>query len=389
MLDSAALRDIEDTHLLNTYRKFPITLGEGRGCFVTDVDGREYLDLYGGHAVAVTGHCHPKVVAAISAQASRLLFYSNAVYLDIRALAAARLARFAPKGMRSYFCNSGSEANETALKIARRHTGRNGVVAMEKSFHGRTLAAISATELPKYRENAGPLVPHSSFVPFGDSMAIEAALDDGVAAVILEPIQSMAGVREAPLEYYRGLREACDRVGALLIFDEVQTAPSRTGKPFYGEHADITPDLITTAKGIASGVPCGVVLVAAEIADRVAHGEQGSTFGGGPLACAALAATLEVIEEEGLTQNAARMGKIIADTVSALPGVLEVRGRGLLVGVVLDRPAAGVRNALLEKNIITGTAPGDAAVLRLLPPLTLSPAEVDTFVAGLTEVLRG
>ncbi len=387
MSDAAAIFAAEDAHYLPTYRKFPIALASGEGCYVTDVAGRRYLDLYGGHAVAVTGHCHPRVVAAIREQAGRLLFYSNLVYLDVRARAAEALARFAPAGYRSFLCNSGTEANETALKIARRHTGRPGLVAMERSFHGRTLGALSATALPPYREQAGPLVPGTTFVPFGDAAAAEAAVGEGTAAVILEPIQSMGGVREAPAEYYRALRAICDTAGALLVFDEVQTAPTRTGARFYGEHHGVLPDLITTAKGIASGVPCGLVLAAPAVAGRVRHGEQGTTFGGGPLACAALAATLEVIEDEDLAGNARRAGEALRAGLAAIPGVAEVRGRGLLVGAALSRQAAGVRNALLTRGILVSTTEADPAVLRLLPPLTLSAAEIALFLAALREVL--
>lgn len=386
-MDTATIRELEDSHLLETYAKFPFALATGKGCRVTDVEGNEYLDLYGGHAVAVTGHSHPKVVAAIATQASRLLFYSNVSYLDVRALAAARLSRFAPAGARAFLCNSGTEANETALKIARMKTGRPGVVAMEGSFHGRTLGAVSATGLPPYRDRVGPIVPGTTFVPFGDADAARRAVADDTAAVILEPIQSMAGIREAPAEYYRELRGICDAAGAALIFDEVQTAPARTGARFYGEHVGVAPDLITTAKGIASGVPCGLVLAAEAIAASVRPGDQGTTFGGGPLACAALAATLEVIESEELVENARRMGEIVAREAGAIPGVAEVRGRGLLLGLVLDRPAKGVRDALLARRILVSTAPGDANVIRLMPPLTLAPDDVAPFFAVLRVVL--
>jgi len=370
-LTTRTILETEDRHLLNTYKKLPIALATGRGSFVTDVEGTEYLDLYGGHAVALTGHSHPHVVRAIQEQAARLLFYSNAVYLDVRALAAARLARFAPEGMRAFLANSGTEANETALKIARMHTGRPGVVSMEGSFHGRTLASLSATGLPPYREKAGPLVPGSAFVPFGDAEAARRAVGPETAVVILEPIQSMAGVREAAPDYYRELKEICDEAGALLVFDEVQTAPARTGAPFYGAHVGVIPDLISTAKGIASGFPCGVTLASAEVAARVGHGDQGSTFGGGPLACAALAATLEVIEKEELVENAKRLGAILTRELERIEGVSEV----------------GVRDALLARRILVATAPGDENTLRLMPPLVIGPDETDRFTAALREVL--
>ena len=382
------IRELEDGHLLATYRKFPIALVSGDGCHVTDTEGVRYLDLYGGHAVAVTGHCHPKVVAAIREQAGRLLFYSNLVYLEVRAEAAGRLARFAPEGMKAYLCNSGAEANETALKIARRATGRPGVVAMERSFHGRTLAAVSVTHLPPYRDQVGPVVPGTCFVPFGDAEAVADAVTGETAAVILEPIQSMGGVREADGEYYRALRETCDRTGALLVFDEVQTAPGRTGARFYGEHHGVLPDLITTAKGIASGVPMGFVLVNARLSGTIGYGEQGTTFGGGPLACAALAATLEVIEEEGLVENAARMGIFLKRELEPIPGVAGVRGRGLLLGVALDREAAPVRDGLFARRILVSSTPGDSKTLRILPPLTLTESDAEPFLVALRDVLQ-
>ena len=382
------IREIEDRGLIETYRKLPIALVSGSGVWVTDTGGKRYLDLYGGHAVAVTGHCHPCVVRAIQEQASRLLFYSNLVYSDIRALAVARLTRFAPEGMKAYFCGSGTEANETALKIARMLTGRPGVVAMEGSFHGRTLGAVSVTGLPPYRDKVGPIVPGTTFVPFGDEEAARAVIGPDTAAVILEPIQSMAGIREAAPPYYKALRDVCDERGAFLIFDEVQTAPARTGAPFYGDHVGVVPDLITTAKGIASGVPCGLVLASASIASRIAPGDHGTTFGGGPLACAALAATLEVIETEELVENARLLGDLLTRGMKALDGVEDVRGRGLLLGAVLDRPAGPVRDALIARRILVGTAPGDPNVLRLLPPLTLTPDEMEGFLDVLADVLR-
>lgn len=387
-LTTAEIRDVEARYAIPTYAQLPIAVVRGEGCHVTDADGRRWLDLYGGHAVALTGHCHPRIVAAIREQAGRLLFYSNVVANDVRARALEAVASIAPKGMsRVFLCNSGTEANEVAIKMARRTTGRREVLSMEGGFHGRTMGALSATALGHYLSDYAPGVPDHRFIPFGDLAAAEAAISARTAGVILEPIQSMGGMRTATGEYLRGLRALCDRHGAVLAFDEVQTGPGRTGAWWYGEHFGVRPDLITTAKGLGSGVPVGAVIARDEVAAKVKEGDQGTTFGGGPLVCAAVAATIAVLRDEGLVENAARGGAAIGDAVMAIPGVVGVRGRGLLLGVVLDRDAKDVVRALRDHGVLSGSTPGDAAVLRLLPPLVLGDAEIATFVRALTEVL--
>lgn len=385
---NAAARAQEDAWQIPTYVKWPVALASGEGCFVTDVEGRRYLDLYGGHCVALAGHCHPRIVEALRQQAGRLLFYSNAIYSDVRALAVERLAGLAPEGLRRVFlCNSGSEANETALKIARKATGRSTVVSLTDGFHGRTLGALAATGLPKYRDPAYPLPPQHVFVPYGDLPAFERAVGAGAAAVIFEPIPSMGGVRVAEAAFFRGVRELCTRTGTLLIFDEVQTGFGRTGTAFFGEGVGVTPDLITGAKGVAGGFPAAVVFVREDLAARIRGGEQGTTFGGGPLACAAIATTADVLRTEDLAGNARRVGAGLAARLSAVPGVRSVSGRGLLCGVNLDRPAKPVVQALFERGILTGTSEGDARQVRLLPPLTLTLAEAEPFVEALAALL--
>ena len=387
-LTTARIRELETQYSIPTYAQLPIAVVSGEGCHVTDADGRRWLDLYGGHAVALTGHCHPHVVAAIREQAGRLLFYSNVVANDVRARALEAIGSIAPKGRsRSFLCNSGSEANEAAIKMARRTTGRREILSMEGGFHGRTMGALSATALGHYLSDYAPGVPDHRFLPFGDLAAAESAITDRTAGVILEPIQSMGGMRTATGEYLRGLRAACDRHGAVLMFDEVQTGPARTGAWWYGEHFGVRPDIITTAKGLGSGVPVGCVLARDEVVAKVKEGDQGTTFGGGPLACAAVLATIEVIRNQNLVGNAARRGAQIAEAVCKIPGVTGVRGRGLLVGVVLDRDAKDVVRLLRDRGILSGSTPGDAKVLRLLPPLVLTEAEVETFVRALAEVL--
>jgi predicted acetylornithine/succinylornithine family transaminase len=386
-VDAQAVIEWEVAAQLNTYAKLPIVAVRGEGIMLFDAEGRAYHDFYCGHAVTLLGHCPPRVVAAIQEQAARLIFYSNIVYNDVRAAYAERLVGVAPEGYgQVFFCNSGAEANETALKLSRKFTGRPTIIAMEGAFHGRTMGALAMTDNPKYKAGFEPLLPGVEFVPFADLEALAGAMKDNVAAVILEPVQSIAGVRMAGPSYYRELRALCDRWGALLIFDEIQTGLGRTGKLWAGEHWGVVPDIITLAKGIASGVPMGATLVSSRIAQTVKLDEHGSTFGGGPLACAAAAATLDTILDEDLTEHAAAMGDLIKENLGRLPHVKGVRGLGLLLGLVLDIPAKGVQTAALEQGIILGTS-GDSNVLRVMPPMTVTPADVDHLSGVLSSVL--
>lgn len=386
-MNNAEIMTLEEQYQLKTYAKMPLAITRGEGIFVYDAEGRRYYDFYGGHAVALTGHCHPRVVRAIHEQAGRLMFYSNVVYNDMRALYGQKLAQAAPSGFeQAFFCNSGTEANETALKIARRFTGRTEVVAMTEGFHGRTLGSLSVTGLGNYRSSVSPLLPGIRFAPFGDLDAVGAQCGDQTAAIILEPIPSMAGVRVADPAFYRGLRQICDARGIVLIFDEVQTGFGRTGTLFAGEHWGVVPDLITTAKGMASGFPMGAVLVSAPIAATISYGEQGTTFGGGPLACAAALATLEVILEEDLPTRAAAMGAYLRQQTAGMPGLIAVRGLGLLLGLETTLPTKSVQAGLFERGLLTGTS-ANPHVLRLMPPLTVEPAHIDALVTALGEVI--
>lgn len=378
---------IEEETELKAYAKLPIAPVRGRGAYVWDEAGRRYLDFYGGHAVALVGHCHPSVVGAIRAQAAELLFYSNAARSRVRALASRRLLAHAPReGTKVFYCNSGAEANETAMKLARRATGRRKIVSFQGSFHGRTVATLSATGIAHYREHVRPLLEGHVHAPFGEAAALAAAVDRETAAVLMEPIQSIGGVNLAPADFYRAAEAICRDRGALLIFDEVQTGLGRTGAFFFGEHFGVRPDLITLAKGLASGVPIGAVLVSPEVAATVKIGDQGSTFGGGPLAMAAMDATLGVIEREGLVERARIVGEELRERLAGVRGVRGTRGMGLLVGVELDRPAAPVQEALLARGVIAGTS-GPKDILRLLPPLVIGKDEVELFAERLAEVL--
>jgi len=364
--------------LLKTFRRLPLEIARGEGVYVWDVEGKRYLDFYAGHAVASTGHCHPRVVEAVQDQAAKLIFYSNVAGLRLRDEAAALLVRSAPEGFpQALFANSGAEANENALKMARRHTGRTDVVAMHGGFHGRTAGAMSVTGVEKYRAQSAPLLPGVTLVPFGDLAAAEAAVTGRTAGVILEPIQSMAGVKTAPPEYFRGLRNLCDRAGALLIYDEVQTGIGRTGTMFFAGRHGVRPDLITLAKGIASGVPLSAVLVRDFIAGKVGYGEYGATFGAGPVAMAAMKATLETIAEERLLDNVNRTSSVAIERLKGVRGVREVRGLGFLLGLKVDADAGALQAELLRRGAIVGTA-DEPGVIRLLPPLTLKPAHVES-----------
>jgi acetylornithine/succinyldiaminopimelate/putrescine aminotransferase len=373
--------DVEEQYQVATYKKFPFVVERGEDVWVVTSTGERYLDLYGGHAVVSTGHSHPRVVRAISEQAGRLIFYSNLVYNDTRARAARKLVEVAhPLHTKVFFCNSGTEANENAIKIARKLTGRDKVISFEGSFHGRTPGSLAATGLGKYREGISPMLAGHVYAPFDDVAAVEQMIDEETAAVILEPIQSMGGARMGKPEFYRALRELCDRANAMLIYDEVQTGMGRTGDYFFAGRFDVVPDMVTLAKGIASGVPMGAVLVTEDIAGEIKLSDLGTTFGGGPLACAALEATIDVIRDEQLLDNVRTNAEYLYTELAKLPQVAELRGLGYLIGIKFQSESAKpYQQALLERKIITGLA-DDASVLRLLPPLTLRRNEIDLFL---------
>ncbi len=361
------------------YSRVDIVAARGEGARVFDTNGTGYLDLYGGHAVALLGHSPAPVIKAIVTQAQDLLFYSNVLHVPARARAAERLCRLAPwEDAKVFFVNSGTEANETALKIARKATGRTTVVSFEGGFHGRTLGALAACGLGDYRAQAEGVINGYVSAAFNGSVEV---IDDSVAAVLVEPIQSMGGMRKMTPEFAQALRARCNQTGALLIFDEVQTAPARTGFWFAGEGWKVTPDLITTAKGIASGFPASVVLTSGDVATTVQAGDQGTTFGGGPLACAAVDATLRVLVER---DGPALARSIEARVRAGLPGA-EILGRGALLGLrVADRDATKI---LRERyRVLAGGCPGDQRIVRLLPPLTITESELEEGIAALQNV---
>jgi acetylornithine aminotransferase/acetylornithine/N-succinyldiaminopimelate aminotransferase len=386
---ATALSDIaasEDQFQLATYKKMRIAAERGEGVWIYTSDGDRYLDLYGGHAVAGTGHCHPHVVKAIHEQAEQLLFYSNLVYSGARARAAEKLVSVAPAPLtKAFFCNSGTEANENAMRMARMATGREQIITFTGGFHGRTADSISATFLGKYRELGKPNVPGHLQAEFGNIGSVRSIADETVAAIMLEPIQSMAGVRSAEAGFYRELRKLCDERGIMLIYDEVQTGVGRTGEWFFAGSPpgdDVVPDVITLAKALGSGVPVGACLVTETVASHIKENDLGTTFGGGMLAMAAVTATLETIENDGLLENVRTVEAYLRERLREVEQVVAVHGRGFLLGIEFAEKAAPVHQALLERKIITGTS-SNPNVLRLLPPLVLQTAEVDLLVSAL------
>lgn len=361
-------------NLFPVYPLFDINIVKGKGCHVWDENGQEYLDLYGGHAVISIGHCHPHYVEMLTQQLNTLGFYSNSVINKLQEQLAERLGKVCGyPDYQLFLINSGAEANENALKLASFHTGRKRILAAGKAFHGRTSLAVEATDNPKIVApvNANG---HVTFLPLNDLDAFTAELKKGdVAAVIVECIQGVGGIRMATKAFLQGLRKVCNEVGTLLICDEIQCGYGRSGKFFAHQHLDVKPDIITCAKGIGNGFPMGAVLISPNI--PATYGMLGTTFGGNHLACTAALAVLDVIENEHLVENAAKVGSFLLDELNKLkatnPHIVDVRGEGLMIGIEYDEPIKDFRNKLVhEKHMFTGAA--STNILRLLPPLSLS-----------------
>lgn len=365
-------------NLFDVYPLFDIEITKGRGCHVYDADGTEYLDLYGGHAVVSVGHCHPVVVKAIEKQASQLMFYSNSVINPLQQQLAEKLGKISGYDDYSLFLvNSGAEANENALKLASFHTGRKRVVAFRRAFHGRTSAAVEVTDNPNI---VSPLNSNNNvtFLPLNDidAMCDELAKGD-VAAVIIEGIQGVGGIRIPEADFLRVLREECNRYGTVLILDEIQSGYGRSGRFFAHQYSGIRPDIITCAKGIATGFPMGAVLISPMF--KPSYGMLGTTFGGNHLACATAIAVLDIIEEEHLVENAAKVGQYLIDRLKEMPEIKEVRGLGLMIGIEMPFEVKELRRHLINvEHVFTGAASTD--IVRLLPPLTLTIAQADDFL---------
>lgn len=376
--------------LFPVYPLFYINIVKGKGCHVWDDKGQEYLDLYGGHAVISIGHCHPHYVDMLTKQLNTLGFYSNSVINTLQSQLAERLGQVCGyPDYQLFLINSGAEANENALKLASFHTGRKRVLAAGKAFHGRTSLAVEATDNPKI---VAPVNSngHVTFLPLNDLAAFEAELDKGdVAAVIVECIQGVGGIRMATAEFMQGLRKACDKTGTVLICDEIQCGYGRSGKFFAHQHLGVKPDIITCAKGIGNGFPMGAVIISPKF--EAVYGMLGTTFGGNHLACTAALAVLDVIEHEQLVDNAAKVGAYLMEELKKLQQtdahIVDVRGEGLMIGIEYDQPIKALRNALVhDEHVFTGAA--STNILRLLPPLTLSLDEAKLAVEHIKRVSK-
>lgn len=376
--------------LFPVYPLFDINIVKGKGCHVWDDKGQEYLDLYGGHAVISIGHCHPHYVDMLTKQLNTLGFYSNSVINTLQSQLAERLGQVCGyPDYQLFLINSGAEANENALKLASFHTGRKRVLAAGKAFHGRTSLAVEATDNPKI---VAPVNSngHVTFLPLNDLAAFEAELDKGdVAAVIVECIQGVGGIRMATAEFMQGLRKACDKTGTVLICDEIQCGYGRSGKFFAHQHLGVKPDIITCAKGIGNGFPMGAVIISPKF--EAVYGMLGTTFGGNHLACTAALAVLDVIEHEQLVDNAAKVGAYLMAELKKLQQtdahIVDVRGEGLMIGIEYDQPIKVLRNTLVhDEHVFTGAA--STNILRLLPPLTLSLDEAKLAVEHIKRVSK-
>jgi acetylornithine/LysW-gamma-L-lysine aminotransferase len=386
LVNANEILEIENKHTSGVYVKQGLTIVRGQGASLFDADGVEYLDCSSGHGVANLGHAHPKIAEALYKQASTLITLFESFPNDQRARLMEKITSLIPGLDRVFFCNSGTESVEAAIKFARISTGRKNIVAAMRAFHGRTYGSLSATFNKKYREGFEPLVPGFSHVAYNKIDALENAVNGETAAVILEVIQGEGGVYPATAEYVQAARQICEERGALLIVDEIQTGFGRTGKLFAIEHFGVTPDLLVCAKSLAGGVPMGAVLIGPHV-KNLAPGVHGSTFGGNPLACAAALAALRVLEEEDLPGQSAAKGAYLIEKLKKIesPNIREVRGMGLMIGIELKHKVAPYIKALQEKKVIALNA--GMTVIRLLPPLVITYEQIDILVNALTEVL--
>jgi acetylornithine/N-succinyldiaminopimelate aminotransferase len=387
------LQALEDRYLMRTYRRAPVEFVRGEGALLWDAEGKEYLDFLTGISVCSVGHCHPAVVAAVREQAGRLIHTSNLFYTEPMVRLAERLAANPGLGGRVFFSNSGTEANECAIKIARKHAHGRGIekpeiVSFERDFHGRTYGALAATPALARNEALGPMLAGFRSVPLNDAGALREAVGERTAAVLIEPIQGESGVYPVTEEALSAAREACDSVGALLIFDEIQTGIGRTGSLWAYEQTPVRPDLLTSAKALGGGFPIGACVSTPEAGEVLEPGDHGSTFAGGPVAAAAALAVLEVVDDPGLLRRVRELGTSLGDALLAIDGVREVRGRGLMLGVGLEQgvDAAAVGADLLERGLVVNVP--EPGTLRLLPPLILDAAQVELAVGLIRDSLR-
>jgi len=392
MSDSQSWIDRGLTHVANTYGRYPLVAASGEGCWLTDVDGKRYLDFLAGVAVNSLGHCHPKVVAALQQQAATLLHCSNYFHIPQQIELAELLCQHS-FGDRVFFCNSGAEANEAAMKLVRKYSAeqfgenRFEVITALASFHGRTIGTISATGQEKVKAGFAPMVPGFKYVPFGDIQALRTAINPNTCAIMLEPVQGEGGVNVPPAGYLQAVRELCDEKQLLLVFDEVQVGCGRTGTLFAYQHDNVEPDVMTLAKALAGGPPIGAMIAREKYAATLGPGTHGSTFGGNPLMTAAGLAAMKVMLEDGILENCVAMGDYLRQQLEALrekyPFILEVRGRGLIIGMELSIEGGEMVKTALQRGLLINCTVGK--VLRFLPPLTVSKDEINQML----EILEG
>ena len=371
--------------LYDVYPLFDIEIEKGEGCYTYDTEGTKYLDLYGGHAVISVGHSHPHYLKALNEQASKLVFYSNSVINSLQQKLADKLGKISGyDDYQLFLINSGAEANENALKLASFYNGKKRVIAFDKAFHGRTSLAVEATDNPKI---VAPINAngHITFVPLNDIEAVKTEMAKGdVSAVIIEGIQGVGGIRIPDADFMKALRDECDKYDVVLIADEIQSGYGRSGKFFAHQYTDVRPDVITVAKGIANGFPMGGVLISPKFTPI--YGQLGTTFGGNHLACAAAIAVLEIFEQENLVENARKVGEYLMEELKQIPGIKEVRGRGLMIGMEFDYPVKELRTRLIkEEKVFTGAT--GTHMIRLLPPLVLTMEQAQDFIGRLKNAL--
>jgi acetylornithine/LysW-gamma-L-lysine aminotransferase len=380
----------EDQYLGNLYQRFPVTIEKGLGAHVWDVNNKKYIDCMGGYGVALVGHRNERVVNAIKSQLDKIITVHSSLYSKTREEFLETLFKLAPKGLtQAHLNNSGAEAIEAGMKFARKFTGKKGMVAMNGSYHGKSMGALSLTFNPKYRKSFQPLVEKVTFSPFGNIESLRDTIDDDTAFIILEPIQGESGIHVAPDGFLQDVRKLCDDNGILLIFDEIQAGLGRTGRMWASEHWDTAPDILCIAKGIAGGVPMGVTMVRPDILDCISKGEHSSTFGGNPLSCAAGTATLQALTQDGLIDNADKMGKLFRDGLERLKEkhtiIREIRGKGLMIGIELKFEVKNILMEGIEKNLLLLYSGRN--ILRLLPPLVITEEEVTKSLEILDELL--
>jgi acetylornithine/N-succinyldiaminopimelate aminotransferase len=373
-----AVIDKDDMYVIQTYTRQPIVIAKGKGATVWDINGREYIDCVAGIAVNNVGHCHPKVVSAIKEQAERLIHTSNLYYTEIQAELAEKIASLTNLD-KVFFCNSGTEAVEAALKLARKASNKKDFIAAHGSFHGRSMGALSVTSKEKYRKSFEPLIPGVKFVPYGDSEAIKNAITPKTAAVILEPIQGEGGVNVPSDGYLRAVRQICDDSDTLLIFDEIQTGFGRTGRWFASMHWEVQPDIMVLAKAIAGGLPMGVMVAKENVAKKFQKGDHASTFGGNPLVCAASLGAIDAIEE-GLIDRSTKLGKYFIEKLGELRHeyIKEVRGKGLMIGMELKMDGSSIIDKARDRGVLLNCISEN--VIRFSPPLVITKEQIDRVV---------